>query len=59
MMRWGDMTSVWGGGDQRCVENDSPKIGIRLGVEGRIGLKIHFKKRNVEMWTGLWDQKQR
>ena len=32
---------------------------LELGVDGRKSLKIHFKKRSVEIWTGLLDQKQR
>lgn len=35
------------------------ELELELGVEGRIRLKIHFKKRSVEMWTGLLDQKLR
>jgi hypothetical protein len=35
------------------------KLELELGVDGRIRLKIHFKKRSVEILTGLLDQKQR
>jgi hypothetical protein len=35
------------------------ELELELGVDGRIRLRIHFKRRSVEIWTGLWDQKQR